>query len=173
QYDITFQYSADMQITATSANISQQRPQRQQLLGQFNGQPPPSSFVTADSKSTDNPELPKHTAFRRAEQNRVAQMAFRQRKQKYIKWSESKAEELDEVYRIMAFVRAENQQLCSLVMGLNAELSNFNRGATDNMTHQVHQTQWSVKTPVRTLDSKANAFEELTNLLEEKSPCDS
>ncbi|GJJ69507.1 hypothetical protein EMPS_01853 [Entomortierella parvispora] len=59
---------------------------------------------------------------RRAEQNRAAQRAFRQRKQQYIKWLESKAEELDEVYRIMALVRTENQQLCKLVLELNDRL---------------------------------------------------
>ncbi|KAG0043931.1 hypothetical protein BGZ83_010828 [Gryganskiella cystojenkinii] len=61
-------------------------------------------------------------AIRRAEQNRAAQRAFRQRKQQYIKWLESKAEELDEVYRIMALVRTENQQLCKLVIELNDQL---------------------------------------------------
>ncbi|KAF9167738.1 hypothetical protein DFQ26_003322 [Actinomortierella ambigua] len=61
-------------------------------------------------------------AIRRAEQNRAAQRAFRLRKQKYIKWLESKATELDEVYRIMAIVRAENQQLCNMVMELRTQM---------------------------------------------------
>ncbi|KAF9965638.1 hypothetical protein BGZ70_004399 [Mortierella alpina] len=68
-------------------------------------------------------ETPEEIAIRRAEQNRAAQRAFRQRKQKYIKWLESKAEELDEVYRIMALVRAENQQLCHVVAELEEKLS--------------------------------------------------
>ncbi|KAG0227554.1 hypothetical protein BGW41_003736 [Actinomortierella wolfii] len=61
-------------------------------------------------------------AIRRAEQNRAAQRAFRLRKQKYIKWLEGKASELDEVYRIMAIVRAENQQLCNMVMELRGQV---------------------------------------------------
>ncbi|KAF9345097.1 hypothetical protein BGX26_003524 [Mortierella sp. AD094] len=133
QHDITFQYSADMQITASPAHSTQQQLQRQQLLGALNGLPPqPSSLISTDTGSADNSELPEDIAIRRAEQNRAAQRAFRQRKQKYIKWLESKAEELDEVYRIMALVRVENQQLCNLVMELNMKLSSSNRGTADS-----------------------------------------
>ncbi|KAF9977973.1 hypothetical protein BGZ73_004256 [Actinomortierella ambigua] len=67
-------------------------------------------------------------AIRRAEQNRAAQRAFRLRKQKYIKWLESKASELDEVYRIMAIVRAENQQLCNIVMELRSHMRQLSGG---------------------------------------------
>ncbi|KAF9429717.1 hypothetical protein BGZ76_001130, partial [Entomortierella beljakovae] len=48
---------------------------------------------------------------KKAEQNRAAQRAFRQRKQQYIKWLESKAEELNETCRVLALVRSENEQL--------------------------------------------------------------
>ncbi|KAG0032609.1 hypothetical protein BGZ81_010511 [Podila clonocystis] len=80
---------------------------------------------SSSPSSTDVTESPEDITIRRAEQNRAAQRAFRQRKQKYIKWLESKAEELDEVYRIMALVRTENQQLCNLVIGLNARLNSL------------------------------------------------
>ncbi|KAF9101044.1 hypothetical protein BGX27_000121, partial [Mortierella sp. AM989] len=140
QHDMTFQYSADMQIEASSTHGSQfhqqlQLQRQQQLLGtsaHMNSSSPPPSFLTASTASTDNSELPEDIAIRRAEQNRAAQRAFRQRKQKYIKWLESKAEELDEVYRVMALVRAENQQLCNLVMELNIKLSASARGDVDS-----------------------------------------
>ncbi|KAG0321281.1 hypothetical protein BGZ99_004021, partial [Dissophora globulifera] len=75
---------------------------------------------TLSDTSGENGEDP---AIKRAEQNRAAQRAFRQRKQQYIKWLESKAEELDEVYRIMALVRTENQQLRELVVDLYARIN--------------------------------------------------
>ncbi|KAF9986933.1 hypothetical protein BGZ75_001251 [Mortierella antarctica] len=78
-------------------------------------------------------ETPEEIAIRRAEQNRAAQRAFRQRKQKYIKWLESKAEELDEVYRIMSLVRAENKQLCHLVAELEERLS-ADKGSCSSMS---------------------------------------
>jgi len=87
-----------------------------------------SSSVNGSGGSTDAAELPEEVAIRRAEQNRAAQRAFRQRKQKYIKWLEGKAEELDEVYKIMALVRAENQQLCRLVLELDDKLDRMNAG---------------------------------------------
>ncbi|KAF9960069.1 hypothetical protein BGZ72_008027 [Mortierella alpina] len=82
-----------------------------------------SSSTTTTITLPEGVETPEEIAIRRAEQNRAAQRAFRQRKQKYIKWLESKAEELDEVYRIMALVRAENQQLCHIVAELEEKLS--------------------------------------------------
>ncbi|KAF9145489.1 hypothetical protein BG015_011889, partial [Linnemannia schmuckeri] len=87
-----------------------------------------SSPLSTSSPMTEMVESPEEIAFRRAEQNRAAQRAFRQRKQKYIKWLESKAEELDEVYRILALVRTENQQLCNLVMELDGKLSHSGSG---------------------------------------------
>ncbi|KAG0369520.1 hypothetical protein BGX24_002384 [Mortierella sp. AD032] len=84
--------------------------------------------LSSSSPMTEVVESPEEIAFRRAEQNRAAQRAFRQRKQKYIKWLESKAEELDEVYRILALVRTENQQLCNLVMELDDKLSHSGSG---------------------------------------------
>ncbi|KAG0201564.1 hypothetical protein BGX28_005654 [Mortierella sp. GBA30] len=84
------------------------------------------SFSAADGGSVTSPdgvESPEEIAIRRAEQNRAAQKAFRQRKQKYIKWLEGKAEELDEVYRIMTLIRAENQQLYNIVMELDGKLN--------------------------------------------------
>ncbi|KAG0257927.1 hypothetical protein BGZ95_005109, partial [Linnemannia exigua] len=106
-----------------------------------NGSSPTLSVTTVTVASSSSPlsssspiaeivESPEEIAFRRAEQNRAAQRAFRQRKQKYIKWLESKAEELDEVYRILALVRTENQQLCNLVMELDGKLSHRSGGGT-------------------------------------------
>lgn len=92
-----------------------------------------SSPLSLSSPMTDVVESPEEIAFRRAEQNRAAQRAFRQRKQKYIKWLESKAEELDEVYRILALVRTENQQLCNLVMELDGKLSHSGSGAPKDL----------------------------------------
>ncbi|KAF9956183.1 hypothetical protein BGZ72_002964 [Mortierella alpina] len=70
-------------------------------------------------------------AIRRAEQNRAAQRAFRQRKQQYIKWLESKAEELDEVYRIMGLVHNENQQLRALITDMDERMADgASRGKT-------------------------------------------
>ncbi|KAG0261771.1 hypothetical protein BG011_000673 [Mortierella polycephala] len=82
-----------------------------------------SSHSTASTSYADTQESAEDIAVRRAEQNRAAQRAFRQRKQKYVKWLESKAEELDEVYRILALVRVENQQLCNLVIELDGKLN--------------------------------------------------
>ncbi|KAF9133648.1 hypothetical protein BGW39_009265 [Mortierella sp. 14UC] len=87
-----------------------------------------SSPLSSSSPMAEIVESPEEIALRRAEQNRAAQRAFRQRKQKYIKWLESKAEELDEVYRILALVRTENQQLCNLVMELDEKLSHSGSG---------------------------------------------
>ncbi|KAF9280498.1 hypothetical protein BGZ88_012162 [Linnemannia elongata] len=92
-----------------------------------------SSPLSLSSPMTEVVESPEEIAFRRAEQNRAAQRAFRQRKQKYIKWLESKAEELDEVYRILALVRTENQQLCNLVMELDGKLSHDGSGAPKDL----------------------------------------
>lgn len=75
-------------------------------------------------------------AIKRAEQNRTAQRAFRQRKQQYIKWLESKAEELDEVYKIMALVRTENQMLCKLVMDLDERINTYH-GEGSTKPHQA------------------------------------
>ncbi|KAF9925363.1 hypothetical protein FBU30_004835, partial [Linnemannia zychae] len=84
--------------------------------------------------ATETIESPEEIAFRRAEQNRAAQRAFRQRKQKYIKWLESKAEELDEVYRILALVRTENQQLCNLVIELDEKLNQSGSKGTSDIS---------------------------------------
>lgn len=92
-----------------------------------------SSPLSLSSPITEVIESPEEIAFRRAEQNRAAQRAFRQRKQRYIKWLESKAEELDEVYRILALVRTENQQLCNLVMELDGKLSHSGSGAPKDL----------------------------------------
>ncbi|KAG0294547.1 hypothetical protein BGZ96_000980 [Linnemannia gamsii] len=91
-----------------------------------------SSPLSLSSPMAEMVESPEEIAFRRAEQNRAAQRAVRQRKQKYIKWLESKAEELDEVYRILALVRTENQQLCNLVMELDGKLSHSGPGRALN-----------------------------------------
>ncbi|KAG0350186.1 hypothetical protein BGZ54_003976, partial [Gamsiella multidivaricata] len=129
-----FQIAATMQQHQKAKSQSILSPQQQQfqqqppLLSTNASTPSPSSssstLGTTSSGSTDTiSELPEDVVIRRAEQNRAAQRAFRQRKQKYIKWLESKAEELDEVYRIMALVRAENQQLCNLVVELDEKLN--------------------------------------------------
>ncbi|KAF8973382.1 hypothetical protein BGZ46_009965, partial [Entomortierella lignicola] len=154
-----FQYSTDMQITATTTttissdqdvkfqqHFQQQQQQQQQHLSdqssRVNESPPPTSSSLFSSNGgsgggVGDSELPEDIAIRRAEQNRAAQRAFRQRKQKYIKWLESKAEELDEVYRVMALVRAENQQLCNLVAELNAKLSIPNISNSSNNRNGV------------------------------------
>lgn len=75
-------------------------------------------------------------AIKRAEQNRAAQRAFRQRKQQYIKWLESKVEELDEVYKIMALVRTENQMLRKLVMDLDERINTYH-GEGSTKPHQA------------------------------------
>ncbi|KAF8916942.1 hypothetical protein BGZ58_005187, partial [Dissophora ornata] len=134
------------QETASSVFDSQQQHRQQlQMLQQLPPRPSTNNTGTSSSTSStsssstpgigssssagsvDTIELPEDIAIRRAEQNRAAQRAFRQRKQKYIKWLESKAEELDEVYRIMALVRAENQQLCNLVMELDEKFNGSKR----------------------------------------------
>ncbi|KAF9349194.1 hypothetical protein BGX34_001976 [Mortierella sp. NVP85] len=94
--------------------------QQQQLSHSMSEFAYTSSVGSATSDIGENEEDP---AFKRAEQNRAAQRAFRQRKQQYIKWLEGKAEELEEVYRIMALVRTENQQLRKLVLELDASLN--------------------------------------------------
>ncbi|KAF9951116.1 hypothetical protein BGZ65_006169, partial [Modicella reniformis] len=95
-------------------------PQQQQQL----------ESVSELSYSSDTGDAGEDPAIKRAEQNRAAQRAFRQRKQQYIKWLESKAEELDEVYRVMGLVRTENQQLRKLVMELDANLNDSQKEIT-------------------------------------------
>ncbi|KAF8958377.1 hypothetical protein BGZ46_001981, partial [Entomortierella lignicola] len=73
--------------------------------------------------SSDTGEGNDDPATKKAEQNRAAQRAFRQRKQQYIKWLESKAEELNEAYRIVSLVRYENEQLRKLVVDLEVNLN--------------------------------------------------
>ncbi|KAG0204240.1 hypothetical protein BGX31_003237 [Mortierella sp. GBA43] len=104
---------------------------------------PGMGSLSGSNGSTDSAELPEEIAIRRAEQNRAAQRAFRQRKQKYIKWLESKAEELDEVYRIMALVRAENQQLCNLVLELDEKLNGHNATNATNSSPSNREVQSS------------------------------
>ncbi|KAG0351841.1 hypothetical protein BGZ54_003074, partial [Gamsiella multidivaricata] len=86
----------------------------------------------ASSDTGDTVDAGEDPAIKRAQQNRAAQRAFRQRKQQYIKWLESKAEELDEVYRIVALLRAENEQLRGLAMDLDASLVNRKGGAINS-----------------------------------------
>ncbi|KAI1314364.1 hypothetical protein EDD11_002229 [Mortierella claussenii] len=114
-----YQNSENSQSTL---NPQQQQTQFRSSLSSLGASSSSSSSI-AGTGSNDTTELPEDVAFRRAEQNRAAQRAFRQRKQKYIKWLEGKAEELDEVYRIMALVRAENQQLYNMVMELDEKLN--------------------------------------------------
>jgi hypothetical protein len=76
-----------------------------------------SSFSSLST--TEIVELLEEIAFKKAEQNREAKRA----KKTYIRWLESKAKELDEVYRILALVRAEDYQLCNLVMELDWKVS--------------------------------------------------
>jgi hypothetical protein len=109
-------------------------------------------FMRKIDVGSDSGEDP---AIRRAEQNRVAQRAFRQRKQQYIKWLESKAEELDEVYRIMALVRTENQQLCQLVLELNDRLQSGTKkdqegGVTTTSSTSAKDTKITTPTPSST-----------------------
>lgn len=92
--------------------------------------PLPSS--TSPVPLTNVTKSTKDIAIWQAEQNRAAQRLFHQWKQKYVKWLESKAKELNEVYRIMALVCTENQQLCNLVMELDAQLNSLDP-TTSNM----------------------------------------
>ncbi|CAO3575157.1 unnamed protein product [Mortierella alpina] len=76
----------------------------------------------ASGPQTEGASEEEDPAIRRAEQNRAAQRAFRQRKQQYIKWLESKAEELDEVYRILGLIHNENQQLRAIITDMDERM---------------------------------------------------
>lgn len=116
-----------MNVSNVDSLPLQQPLARQQLqsVSEFSYSSGPGSLGEVSSDTGDAEDDP---AFKRAEQNRAAQRAFRQRKQQYIKWLEGKAEELDEVYRIMSMVRTENQQLRKLVMELDACLNGPPKG---------------------------------------------
>ncbi|KAF9285213.1 hypothetical protein BGZ68_004043 [Mortierella alpina] len=111
-------------------SIKQQQPQSQQHQHQHQH---PLSMPMAPNTSIPNLHASgshvdvageeEDPAIRRAEQNRAAQRAFRQRKQQYIKWLESKAEELDEVYRIMGLVHNENQQLRAFITDMDERMA--------------------------------------------------
>ncbi|KAI8350740.1 hypothetical protein B0O80DRAFT_457366 [Mortierella sp. GBAus27b] len=126
--------SADVSSVLTKVSnmdfLGELRSLQQQPLSQADYTTGLNSIRSTSSDMGDTDEDP---AFKRAEQNRAAQRAFRQRKQQYIKWLESKAEELDEVYRIMTLVRTENQHLRKLVMELDAALTG-SRKETDIST---------------------------------------
>ncbi|KAF9112308.1 hypothetical protein BGX27_003626 [Mortierella sp. AM989] len=82
-----------------------------------------SGLTFPGSASSDTGDGSEDPAAKKAEQNRAAQRAFRQRKQQYIKWLESKADELNEAYRIVALVRSENEQLRNLVTDLEMNIN--------------------------------------------------
>ncbi|KAI1313925.1 hypothetical protein EDD11_002388 [Mortierella claussenii] len=118
QYQMNDAYMA---LTAPQPQSSQSFPPYSNGLSVISG---------ASSDTGEAGDVGEDPAIKRAEQNRAAQRAFRQRKQQYIRWLESKAEELDEVYRIMALVRTENQQLRKLVMELDVSLTESRKGGS-------------------------------------------
>lgn len=61
---------------------------------------------------------------KRAQQNRAAQRAFRQRKELYIKDLESKVQELKTVKETMEALRAENQELRDYILALQSRWIN-------------------------------------------------
>ncbi|KAF9945493.1 hypothetical protein BGZ70_003784 [Mortierella alpina] len=123
--------SAHSQHPAPDAFGSVKQQQRQQQQQHHQHQHPlsmpmaPNSSIPnlhASGPQAEGAGEEEDPAIRRAEQNRAAQRAFRQRKQQYIKWLESKAEELDEVYRIMGLVHNENQQLRAIITDLDERM---------------------------------------------------
>lgn len=61
---------------------------------------------------------------KRAQQNRAAQRAFRQRKELYIKDLEAKVQELKAVKETMEALRAENQELRDYILALQSRWIN-------------------------------------------------
>ncbi|KAG9296304.1 hypothetical protein G9A89_014896 [Geosiphon pyriformis] len=70
------------------------------------------------------------TNSKRAAQNRAAQRAFRQRKDRYIKDLEQKAKDLDNVKKMMENLQKEKQEMSSMIGKLRAELARY-KGDSD------------------------------------------
>ncbi|KAF9345646.1 hypothetical protein BGX26_002906, partial [Mortierella sp. AD094] len=126
--------SESYNIQAQSFQSNQARSQSLSLPSRSNSSALPGS---ASSDTGDGGEDP---AVKKAEQNRAAQRAFRQRKQQYIKWLEGKAEELNEAYRIMSLVRTENEQLRKLVMELEVTLNKDDQGAGSSIYSSISKS---------------------------------
>lgn len=75
-----------------------------------------------ENSTIDNSNYRPVSTTKRAKQNRNAQRAFRQRKEKYIKELELKAQESDQLRQTIEELKLENQQLRDYTLALQSKL---------------------------------------------------
>lgn len=116
------QVQQQQQQQQQAQQAQQQQVQQQQHLLQlqhsYQLQPP----VSPQDKDSDRPFHRPVSTTKRAKQNRNAQRAFRQRKEKYIKELEAKATETDHLKQTIEELRAENLQLRDYTLALQSRV---------------------------------------------------
>lgn len=86
--------------------------------------PNPMGIPTVDHHLSQSRSRRPLSQSKRAQQNRAAQRAFRQRKELYIKDLETKVGELKSVKETMEALRAENQELRDYILALQSRWIN-------------------------------------------------
>ncbi|KAI5954036.1 kapC [Candida margitis] len=100
-----------------------------------------STTDPALSRTSSNSKYnPKHISSftKRAEQNRNAQRAFRQRREKYVQDLEKKVQEMDELKARNENLNNENVQLKDYVMILQRKIIELTQGKDLGQQHQDH-----------------------------------
>lgn len=121
--------------------------QIQQLqLGSYDDQHPPRPSSDAGSRSPDllNDESSKLrvrsvSSLKRAAQNRNAQRAFRQRKEKYIKELELRAAEAEDLRKTLNDMRQENMQLRDYTLVLQSRVIELTEGKDKEKRNDSNQ----------------------------------
>ncbi|RUS14840.1 hypothetical protein BC937DRAFT_93248 [Endogone sp. FLAS-F59071] len=100
----------------------QHQQQQQQQVQQQQGQSPSKGSNQGGNQAANQATPRSVQSSKRAQQNRAAQRAFRQRKDKYIKDLESKAKELEEAKLLVESLKKDNKSLQDTVRTLRQEV---------------------------------------------------
>lgn len=95
--------------------------------------PAPPSSASPDSEQKNSRRL--LSATKRAAQNRNAQKAFRERKEKYVKELEATAAEVAGLHKTIAELRQENMQLRDYTLALQSRLIELGPQVTQEQNH--------------------------------------
>jgi hypothetical protein len=142
------QHSDDLQQAAAAAarlgevqQVQSQQHPLQQVQVHHNYQIHPPTDDDDKKQESTQESRPYHrpvSTTKRAAQNRNAQRAFRQRKEKYIKDLETKAAETDHLKQTIDELRAENLQLRDYTLALQSRVIELSPTSNQNLANAVN-----------------------------------
>lgn len=140
------QHSDDLQQAAAAAARlgevqqvqSQQHPLQQVHHNYQIHQPTDENDKKPETSQESRPYHRPVSTTKRAAQNRNAQRAFRQRKEKYIKDLEAKAAETDHLKQTIEELRAENLQLRDYTLALQSRVIELSPSSSQAMANTVN-----------------------------------